>query len=68
MAGSASAQMGALQFAVGALIAPVTGLRWGSPSLPMASAIAGVSVLALVAFMTMTRSGPTPSTPATPAA
>jgi DHA1 family bicyclomycin/chloramphenicol resistance-like MFS transporter len=63
MAGSASAQMGALQFAVGALIAPMTGLRWGSPSLPMASAIAGVSVLALVAFLALTRPGPTPRTP-----
>src|SRR5262249_54214895 len=38
-AGSASAQLGALQFAVGATLSPLTGLHFGTPAVAMALVI-----------------------------
>lgn len=48
-AGAASAQLGALQFAVGAVLAPLTGLRFGTPAVAMAAVIA---VAASAGFLT----------------
>jgi DHA1 family bicyclomycin/chloramphenicol resistance-like MFS transporter len=58
-AGAASAQLGALQFVVGALIAPLTGLRLGPPAVSMALVMAAVAVTALVAFAALAVRGAT---------
>lgn len=49
-AGTASAQLGALQFAVGAAVAPLTGVRLGTPAVAMALVIAAAAVAAFLAF------------------
>lgn len=49
-AGSASAQLGALQFAVGAVLAPLTGLRMASPAVAMALVIAALATAAPLTF------------------
>jgi DHA1 family bicyclomycin/chloramphenicol resistance-like MFS transporter len=51
-AGTASAQLGAVQFAIGALVAPLTGLRVASPAVVMALIIAMAAVGALLVFIT----------------
>jgi MFS transporter, DHA1 family, multidrug resistance protein len=51
-AGTASAQLGALQFAVGATLAPLTGLGLGTPAVSMAAVMTGVSAAALLTFAT----------------
>jgi len=61
-AGTASAQLGALQFAVGAVVAPLTGLRLGSPAIAMAVVIAAAAVAGFLAFATL--AGLRPSAPA----
>jgi MFS transporter, DHA1 family, multidrug resistance protein len=55
-AGTASAQLGALQFAVGATLAPLTGLGLGTPAVSMAAVMTGVSAAALLTFATSTSS------------
>jgi DHA1 family bicyclomycin/chloramphenicol resistance-like MFS transporter len=45
-AGSAAALIGAFQFGVGAVVAPVTGLLGGSPPVTMAAVMFGVVVIA----------------------
>jgi len=52
-AGTASAQLGALQFAVGAAVAPLTGLRFGTPAVAMAAVIAAAAAAAFLAFATL---------------
>lgn len=53
-AGAASAQLGALQFAVGALVAPLTGLGLGTPAVAMALVIAAAAVAALLTLAALT--------------
>jgi MFS transporter, DHA1 family, multidrug resistance protein len=48
-AGAASAQLGALQFAGGAVLAPLTGLHLGTPAVAMATVI---GVAAAAGFLT----------------
>lgn len=60
-AGAASAQLGALQFVVGALVAPVTGLRLGSPAVSMALVMTAVAAASLVAFAALSARGVRPS-------
>ncbi len=54
-AGSASALLGVLQFVVGGLATPLVGLGGAGTAVPMAIAMAGFGVLALLAFATLTR-------------
>jgi len=54
-AGMASAQLGALQFAVGALVGPTTGLQLGDPAVSMATVIVGSAVAALASFSLLAR-------------
>ncbi|MBG0832905.1 multidrug effflux MFS transporter [Planomonospora sp. ID67723] len=54
VAGSASALLGVLQFALGALAAPLVGLGDGS-ALPMATVLAGFAVAAFAAFAGLRR-------------
>jgi MFS transporter, DHA1 family, multidrug resistance protein len=49
-AGTASAQLGAMQFAVGAAVAPLTGVRVVTPAVAMALVIAAAAVAAFLAF------------------
>jgi DHA1 family bicyclomycin/chloramphenicol resistance-like MFS transporter len=53
-AGTASAQLGALQFAVGAVVAPLTGVRLVTPAVAMAAVIAAAAAAGLLAFATLT--------------
>lgn len=53
-AGTASAQLGALQFAVGALVAPLTGARLGTPAVAMALVIAAAAGAGFLTFATLT--------------
>src|SRR5437660_4739400 len=62
-AGTASAQLGALQFAVGAVVAPLTGLRLGSPAVAMAVVIAAAAVAGFLAFATLAGLRPTAPAP-----
>ncbi len=50
-AGSAAALIGAFQFGVGAVVAPVTGLLGGSPPVTMAAVMFGVVVVAGVVLL-----------------
>lgn len=52
-AGSAAALVGALQFGVGAVIAPLTGVLGGTPSVTMAAVMFGVIVVAGVLLLTV---------------
>ncbi len=54
-AGSASALLGVLQFVVGGLATPLVGLGGAGTAVPMGITMAGFGVLALLAFVTMTR-------------
>jgi MFS transporter, DHA1 family, multidrug resistance protein len=49
-AGTASAQLGALQFAVGAVVAPLTGVRLGTPAVAMALVIAAAAAAGFLTF------------------
>ncbi|WP_370943548.1 Bcr/CflA family multidrug efflux MFS transporter [Amycolatopsis sp. cg5] len=57
-AGAASALMGVLQFLVGGLATPLVGLGGSGTALPMVIVIASFTVLALLAFLTLTRDQP----------
>jgi len=52
-AGSAAALVGALQFGVGAVVAPLTGVLGGTPSVTMAAVMFGVVVVAGVLLLTV---------------
>ena len=54
-AGSASALLGVLQFAIGAAAAPLVGLNGTKTALPMAIVMATLSVSALVTFVLLVR-------------
>jgi DHA1 family bicyclomycin/chloramphenicol resistance-like MFS transporter len=54
-AGSASALLGVLQFAIGAVAAPLVGVGGGMSALPMAIVIAACSVCALAALVLLAR-------------
>ncbi|MBD8078536.1 multidrug effflux MFS transporter [Cellulosimicrobium arenosum] len=60
-AGSAAALIGAAQFGVGAVIAPVTGLLGGSPAVTMAAVMFGVITVAGVVLLGVRRSLADPS-------
>jgi DHA1 family bicyclomycin/chloramphenicol resistance-like MFS transporter len=64
-AGAASALLGVLQFVVGAAATPLAGLGGPGTAVPMAATMAGFAVLALVAFVVLTRNV-RPATPALP--
>lgn len=55
LAGTASALLGVLQFAVGGLVAPLIGIAGTGTALPMAVVIAALVVLAFLIFALMTR-------------
>lgn len=55
-AGSASALLGVLQFALGATIAPIVGIAGSTSALPMAVVIASLGISALTAFVLLCRS------------
>ncbi|GCF09139.1 multidrug effflux MFS transporter [Dictyobacter arantiisoli] len=57
-AGSASGLLGMLQFAIGAVIAPLVGLAGTSTAVPMAGAIAAFGVVALLTFFVFCRPAP----------
>jgi MFS transporter, DHA1 family, multidrug resistance protein len=57
-AGSAAALLGAAQFAVGAVIAPLTGLGEPGSAVPMAATIAGALLLAAVLVRLVLRPAP----------
>jgi DHA1 family bicyclomycin/chloramphenicol resistance-like MFS transporter len=54
-AGAASALLGVLQFVVGAVATPLVGLGGPGTAVPMAATMAGFAVLALVAYLVLTR-------------
>ncbi|MEU5257983.1 multidrug effflux MFS transporter [Amycolatopsis sp. NPDC021455] len=54
-AGAASALLGVLQFVVGAVATPLVGLGGPGTALPMAVTMAGFALLALTAFLALTR-------------
>jgi MFS transporter, DHA1 family, multidrug resistance protein len=54
-AGSASALLGVLQFAIGAVVAPLVGLRGTTSALPMAGGIAAFAIVTLVLFLVLYR-------------
>ncbi|HEX6606256.1 MAG TPA: Bcr/CflA family multidrug efflux MFS transporter [Chloroflexia bacterium] len=56
-AGSASALLGVLQYAVGAVAAPLAGLSTGLSALPMAVVIAAMSLSALLTFLLLPSRG-----------
>src|SRR4051794_3794104 len=58
-AGAAAALLGASQFAVGAVIAPLTGLGDAGSAVPMAAAIAGALLLSAVLVRLVLRPAPT---------
>ncbi|MFC7642997.1 hypothetical protein ACFQX6_20450 [Streptosporangium lutulentum] len=55
IAGSASALTGVLQFAIGAVAAPLVGIGDGVSALPMALVLAGFTLAATVAFVGLGR-------------
>ncbi|WP_250562687.1 multidrug effflux MFS transporter [Sphaerisporangium fuscum] len=55
VAGSASALLGLLQFLLGGVAAPLAGLGGSGTALPMAVVMTGLSVVALVAFLALSR-------------
>ncbi|WP_103337413.1 multidrug effflux MFS transporter [Amycolatopsis sp. CA-126428] len=57
-AGAASALLGVLQFVVGAVATPLVGLGGPGTAVPMAATMAGFAVLALVAYLALTRPAP----------
>jgi DHA1 family bicyclomycin/chloramphenicol resistance-like MFS transporter len=57
-AGSASALLGVLQFAIGGLATPLVGLGSPGTAVPMAGVMAGFGVLALLAFVALARPRP----------
>lgn len=61
-AGAAAALLGAAQFAVGAAIAPLTGLGKAGSALPMAATIAGALLLAAVLVRLVLRPAPAVAT------
>jgi DHA1 family bicyclomycin/chloramphenicol resistance-like MFS transporter len=54
-AGAASALLGVLQFVVGAAATPLVGLGGPGTAVPMAATMAGFAVLALAAYLALTR-------------
>jgi DHA1 family bicyclomycin/chloramphenicol resistance-like MFS transporter len=54
-AGSASGLLGALQFAIGAVVAPLVGLGGTASALPMAGSIAAFSLATLLLFLILCR-------------
>jgi DHA1 family bicyclomycin/chloramphenicol resistance-like MFS transporter len=54
-AGSASALLGVLQFALGAAVAPLVGIAGSATALPMALVIAVLGASALAALLVLTR-------------
>lgn len=54
-AGAASALLGVLQFVVGAVATPLVGLGGPGTAVPMAATMAGFAVLALLAYLSLTR-------------
>ena len=54
-AGSASALLGVLQYVIGGVATPLVGLGGPGTAVPMGATIAGFGVLALLAFLTLTR-------------
>ena len=55
VAGSASALLGVLQFAIGAVVAPLVGLGGTTSVLPMAASIAAFALATLVVFVVLCR-------------
>jgi DHA1 family bicyclomycin/chloramphenicol resistance-like MFS transporter len=55
IAGSASALLGVLQFTIGAVAAPLTGLGGTTTAVPMAAAIGAFGIAALVTFIVLCR-------------
>jgi DHA1 family bicyclomycin/chloramphenicol resistance-like MFS transporter len=55
LAGTASALLGVLLFAIGALVAPLVGVDGTASALPMALVIAALGVGALLVFVTATQ-------------
>lgn len=55
MAGSASALLGALQFSIGAVVAPLVGLGGSTSAIPMAVAIATFAAASLATFVLLCR-------------
>lgn len=56
-AGSASALMGVLQLAIGAIVAPLIGLAGTTTAIPMAIAIAAFATATLITFVVLCRPG-----------
>ncbi|WP_372670512.1 multidrug effflux MFS transporter [Amycolatopsis kentuckyensis] len=54
-AGAASALLGVLQFVVGAVATPLVGLGGPGTAVPMAATMAGFALLALLAYLALTR-------------
>lgn len=54
-AGAASALLGVMQYAIGTVVAPLTGLGGKESALPLALCVATSSAMAVVAFIVMTR-------------
>lgn len=67
-AGSASALLGVLQFAVGAAVAPLVGIAGSASALPMAAAMAALGLSALAVFVTFARRGHAPKIQSAPGA
>ncbi|MEU4519733.1 multidrug effflux MFS transporter [Amycolatopsis sp. NPDC024027] len=65
-AGAASALLGVLQFVVGAVATPLVGLGGPGTAVPMAATMAGFAVLALVAYLALTRDHAVTASPAGP--
>jgi len=61
VAGSASALLGASQFMLGALTAPIVGAFGGETALPMAAVMASCGLLALALFVSSRRRLPAPA-------
>ncbi|MCW2878147.1 MAG: hypothetical protein JWQ95_2247 [Sphaerisporangium sp.] len=61
VAGSASALLGVLQFALGAVAAPLAGLAGTGTALPMALVMAGLTAAAVVAFLALGRTRAVPA-------
>ncbi|WP_328607318.1 Bcr/CflA family multidrug efflux MFS transporter [Amycolatopsis sp. NBC_00345] len=57
-AGAASALLGVLQFVIGGVATPLVGLGGPGTAVPMGATMAGFGVLALLAFLTLTRPAP----------
>jgi DHA1 family bicyclomycin/chloramphenicol resistance-like MFS transporter len=54
-AGSASALLGVLQLAIGAVVAPLVGLAGVTAAVPMAIAIAAFAIATLLTFIVLCR-------------